>query len=407
MHSHASKCWHLFPPSPQRPDAMTDIDDPEAGKVFEFDVLVVGAGAAGVCAAHVMNTLGLRVALVDSRSQTAPCFKAEKLEPDQIALLREMNLLRLLDDVLSPIGEVVVHRRRAIVERLHIDQFGMHYHAFVNALRAGLPPAVTQFTDTVSALQLSDDHQIARLSKSGTVKARLIVVATGTSSRLRHALQATRQEIAGHHAVAFGFDLSLQNRQLPHAGVNFLPDRVSDRVGFLTLFPTPTGVRANLFAYQEPQSAWTREMRLNTSAMLERTFSCMRDVVGACEVTGRVEAASIDLWTTNSRPDPGVVLIGDAFQSVCPSTGTGLSKVLTDVQVLGQRVTGWLREPGMSAAKLSSYYESQEKQASDQRSLESAFYGKRVATDRSLRFRLTRLRRDGFGPWRMSATKMC
>jgi hypothetical protein len=32
-------------------------------------------------------------------------------------------------------------------------------------------------------------------------------------------------------------------------------------------------------------------------------------------------------------PQPGVVQIGHAFQSVCPSTGMGLDKVLTDVDV--------------------------------------------------------------------------
>ena len=35
--------------------------------MFDFDVLVIGAGAAGVCLAHVLCSLGLRVGLVDSR----------------------------------------------------------------------------------------------------------------------------------------------------------------------------------------------------------------------------------------------------------------------------------------------------------------------------------------------------
>jgi 2-polyprenyl-6-methoxyphenol hydroxylase-like FAD-dependent oxidoreductase len=374
----------------------------EGAKVpdLDFDVLVVGAGAAGVCATHVLHSLGLRVALVDRRERVAPCFKAEKLEPDQIGLLTEMNLMRLVSGAVSPLREVVIYRGSDVAQRLRIDQFGMHYHSFVNALRDGLPNEVTQFSDTVSDVRLGDDRQSIDLEKGGTVTARLVVVAAGTNSKLRHLIRSKRREIEARHTVAFGFDMALAAGKLPHDGVNFLPDHVADRVGFLTLFPTPNGVRANLFAYHEPQSDWNREMRLNAVATLDRTFSGMRKVLGDYDVVGRVEGASIELWTTDTHPDPGIVLIGDAYQSVCPATGTGLSKVLTDVHVLASEAADWFRTPGMSAAKLATYYDSAEKQSSDLRSLQSAAYSKRLATDGSLRFRLLRLRRDGFAPWR-------
>jgi len=114
----------------------------------DFDALVIGAGAAGVCAAHVLCARGLRVGLVDSRNKCPPTFKAEKLEPDQIEILKKIDLLPQAMDAISPIQEVVVYRRDSIVQRLKIDQFGMHYHAFVNTLRDKLPPAVVQMTDT-------------------------------------------------------------------------------------------------------------------------------------------------------------------------------------------------------------------------------------------------------------------
>ena len=49
----------------------------------------------------------------------------------------------------------------------------------------------------------------------------------------------------------------------------------------------------------------------------------------------------------------GLVLLGDAFQSVCPTTGTGLSKVLTDVDVFCHDcVPDWLATSGMGIEKL-------------------------------------------------------
>jgi 2-polyprenyl-6-methoxyphenol hydroxylase-like FAD-dependent oxidoreductase len=366
----------------------------------DFDILIVGAGAAGASTAHVLSSAGLRVGVVDSRSKCAPCFKAEKLEPDQIALLERFGLLRQLEHVLSPLHEVVVYRRDSIIQRPRIDQFGMHYDAFVNALRTALPAEVEQITDTVTGLTPSDNNPSVELQSGRTVTAKLLVVAAGTSNRLRHAIGATRREIDMHHSIAFGFDLKLESGRLPHDGVNFFADTYADRIGFLTLFPTPVGVRANLFAYQDAQSDWARDMRQNTKAALERAFSGLHAVIGNFTIEGRVNGASIDLWTTDITPQPGVVLVGDSFQSVCPTTGTGLSKVLTDTWVLGQMVPEWFRTPGVSATKIAGYYGSADKLACDRNSLGSALYGKRMATDQSLRFRLRRLRRDMIGRWR-------
>ncbi|HUQ10526.1 MAG TPA: FAD-dependent monooxygenase [Steroidobacteraceae bacterium] len=369
----------------------------EAGRSTDFDILVIGAGAAGVCAAHVLCARGLRVGLVDNRAKCPPTFKAEKLEPDQFAILKEIDLLQQAMPAISPLREVVVYRRDSIIQRLKIDQFGMHYHDFVNTLRDKLPSAVTQIIDTASELDTAGSNPAVKLQSGGTVTARLVVVAAGTSGRLRQVTGAVRRDVSTHHSIAFGFDLALDAGGLPHDGVNVLPDRYSDRVGFLTLFPTPVGVRANLFSYHDPQSEWSREMRLNTGAALERTFSRLRRVVGNFTIVGRVNAAAIDLWTSDVTPQPGVVLIGDAFQSVCPVTGTGLSKVLTDVHVLGQMAPEWLATPGMSAGKTAAYYASAAKRSSDERSLQSALYSKRASIDQGLRARLARFRRDTIG----------
>jgi 2-polyprenyl-6-methoxyphenol hydroxylase-like FAD-dependent oxidoreductase len=363
----------------------------------DFDALVIGAGAAGVCAAHVLCARGLRVGLVDSRNKCPPTFKAEKLEPDQIAILKEIDLLRKAMDAISPLHEVVVYRRDSIIQRLKIEQYGMHYHAFVNALRDKLPPAVTQITDTAIELDNAGSNPSVKLQSGRAVTARLVVVAAGTSSRLRQVTGAVRRDVSTHHSLAFGFDLTLESGSLPHDGVNILPDRYTDQVGFLTLFPTPVGVRANLFSYHDPQSEWSKEMRQNTLNALEQTFSRLNKLIGKFTITGRVNASAIDLWTSDVTPQPGVVLIGDSFQSVDPVTGTGLSKVLNDVHVLGQLAPDWFGSPAMSAEKIAAFYGNPVKRASDEHSLRSALYSKRASIDQSLRFRLVRFRRDAIG----------
>jgi hypothetical protein len=77
-------------------------------------------------------------------------------------------------------------------------------------------------------------------------------------------------------------------------------------------------------------------------------------------------------------------MIGDAMQSVCPSTGTGLSKVLTDVLLLcEQYVPTWLRFTDLSASRIAQFYRDPRKQACDWNSLEAAQYRRQLATDRS------------------------
>lgn len=56
---------------------------------------------------------------------------------------------------------------------------------------------------------------------------------------------------------------------------------------------------------------------------------------------------------TLNYQQPGVVLIGDAFATSRPATGTGISKAFGDVDLLVNRhFPNWLATPGMAAEKI-------------------------------------------------------
>ena len=85
------------------------------------------------------------------------------------------------------------------------------------------------------------------------------------------------------------------------------------------------------------------------------------------------------------------MLIGDAFQSVCPSTGTGLSKVLTDVDILcSSCIPGWFSSPGMGERKIESFYAEARKRDEDRSSVSRAAYRRQLSTDSSLRWMIHR-----------------
>jgi 2-polyprenyl-6-methoxyphenol hydroxylase-like FAD-dependent oxidoreductase len=124
--------------------------------------------------------------------------------------------------------------------------------------------------------------------------------------------------------------------------------------------------------------------------MLRRYLPKLDRVTGEFRVIGRVETGRVDLYRMEGVPQPGVVLIGDAFQSVCPSTGMGLDKILTDVDVLSECIPRWLSTPGMGADKLADFYNHPRKLAMDSRALQRAHFHRRAATDFSLRWRIYR-----------------
>lgn len=112
-----------------------------------------------------------------------------------------------------------------------------------------------------------------------------------------------------------------------------------------------------------------------------RVFPKLTRVIGSFDVVSRVEAARIDLYRMEDVDRPGVVLLGDSFQSVCPSTGTGLSKVLTDVDVLCYDcLETWLATPGIDAGKLAMFYDNPRKRAIDDASLSGALHNRQLGT---------------------------
>ena len=99
---------------------------------------------------------------------------------------------------------------------------------------------------------------------------------------------------------------------------------------------------------------------------------------------------AIDLYRTEHAVIPGVILLGDAFQSVCPSTGTGLSKVLVDVQTLLHLVPKWLQTAGMNSSKIREFYSDEHKQKTDEDSLHGALYRRNLCIDHSVGWRVRR-----------------
>ncbi len=99
----------------------------------------------------------------------------------------------------------------------------------------------------------------------------------------------------------------------------------------------------------------------------------------------------MDLATVEGHLQPGIVLIGDAFQTSCPAAGTGVSRLLVDVERLCTvHLPEWLKTDGMSAEKIAQFYSDPEKTASDARAFKMAFFRQALTVDGGMRWNFRR-----------------
>jgi len=341
--------------------------------------------------AAVLGRQGWRVALVDPYRECRPTFKAEKIEPDQAALFRQLSLLGGILPHAARIESVAEGYRGRILRTRTIEQYGMRYEDMVNAVRAQIPSTVTQLEARVEGVETSDTTQRVRLGDT-TLSTRLFVLASGTGGALHRNLGLERQMLREAHSLCSGFDVQRDDdAAFPFDALTYWSERRRERVGYVTFFPVPGVTRVNLFSYHEARAPWVHELQQDPVAVLARAMPRLTRVTDSWHPVSKVESRPIDLYTVRRPERDGIVLVGDAFQSVCPATGTGVSKVLTDVaQLCLSYIPEWLRTPGMSAQKVSQYYTDPVKLASDRRSLKSAEHERHFATDASLSWRLHR-----------------
>jgi 2-polyprenyl-6-methoxyphenol hydroxylase-like FAD-dependent oxidoreductase len=100
----------------------------------------------------------------------------------------------------------------------------------------------------------------------------------------------------------------------------------------------------------------------------------------------------MDIAVAENCRQAGVVVIGDAYQTSCPAAGTGVGRLLTDVERLCTvHISRWMKTTGMPASKIAAFYDDAEKQAVDQRALRLAEYRRSLTVATDLRWRAHRL----------------
>ena len=371
-----------------------DIHPRDRDSSLIYDVTIIGGGLAGSVLATLLSNEKMSVALVEPRNVYPECFKAEKLEPDQWQLLEKHGLLNLVLPVCERIDAVQLASAGNIHGAVSITQYGYLYHNLVNAVGSQLQNKLSVFRCKAVGIEVSDDVQTVSLSHHPEIRSRLVVVATGRFGKIHSQLGLVKKMISRQHSFNFGFNIDNPSRPLSFDSLTYHASEMRSGVDYVTLFKVPNAMRGNLFTYWKPNSEHIRSFSSKPKDTILHWMAGLRQVLGDFEIEPKIDRFSIDLYVAENLQCPGVVFIGDAFQSVCPATGTGLSKIFTDVDVLFQYVMNeWMVTPGMSAKKIASFYQDPRKQEQDRHSLNAAIRRRRVAVEISdLRFKTAQFR---------------
>ncbi|MCA1455961.1 FAD-dependent monooxygenase [Bradyrhizobium sp. BRP22] len=356
------------------------------------DVAIVGGGLAGSTAAAMLGRAGISACLIDPHASYPPELRCEKIGGDQLELLRKTGLAEQTLRATTLDGQVWEARFGYVVAKKPSDQHGILYNTLVNTMRAQIAGDVEIIHAKAYAVSNSADRQKIVLSNGEEISARLVVLANGLNTGLRHTLGMQRRIISACHSITLGFDVVPAGRKtFDFPALTYWPGRPSARMAYLSLFPVGGTMRANFMVYRDMTDPWLQQFRQAPEATMLATMPGLARMTGGFIVSGPVKIRPADLCVTEGYLQPGIVLVGDAFSTSCPAAGTGTNKVFTDVERLcNVHIPAWLSSDGMDVRKIQAFYDDPVKQACEARSLAKAYHLRSLSVDHGLTWRAGR-----------------
>ncbi len=357
------------------------------------DIAIIGGGLAGSTAAAMLGRAGIPAIMVDPHLAYPPDFRIEKLGGgEQIERLRKTGLADAVLRKATHDGVNWIARFGYLLDKAPSQQFGIMYDTLVNTIRAEIPGSVETIEAKAVSVSTSADRQRIALANGETISARLAVIANGLNVGLRRALGIERSIESACHSISIGFDLvPLGRPAFPFPAMTYFSERPSDRIPYLTLFPVDERMRANLFVYREVTDPWLREFRGAPVETLKASLPRLTRITGEFAISGDIKIRPADLTTNSGYRQAGIVLVGDAFSTTCPVSGTGTDKVFTDVERLcNVHIPAWLASEGMSESKIAAFYDDPVKRACDAWSTAKAYHFRAVSIESGIRWRAQR-----------------
>jgi 2-polyprenyl-6-methoxyphenol hydroxylase-like FAD-dependent oxidoreductase len=362
------------------------------------DLLIIGAGLAGISTATAAARQGFSVTLISALDRHPPDFRGEKLAEAQMATLDRLGLGAAARRQMTAFDGVWTHRSGRIASTSTAREYSSDYADLVNALAAAMPAAIERITGRVAEISTSADLQRLMLSDGRRFSGRLLAVATGLSDAIRRMLGIERVVLSAGHSLSLGYDLEEPAANYAFPSLVWGKDAADPTLSYLTLFPIAGRMRGNLFTYRGITDEWAKTFRRDPQLALRQAMPSLEAQFGRMTIAAGAVLRPIDVTETRNHQRDGVILLGDAFSVVCPITGMGMAKALNDADRLANHhLPVWLANPGMTTLRLAQFYADPAKTTLDGAAMRDSLVGRNLAVGetpywRARRFASTPLR---------------
>jgi 2-octaprenyl-6-methoxyphenol hydroxylase len=312
----------------------------------EIDVLVAGAGAAGLCAALALARQGRRVALV-GRTDARLAGRTVALFEGSLRLLARFGVaapagcpiagIRIMDDTAALLAapDVTFEARDIGLERLGVNVANdALVDALADAVRAD--PAISFIEGAITAYDFDGDIVRARLAPGESIAVPLVIATDGRRSAARDA--------ANIPVTTWTYPQTALTVFLVHDGAhkNFSTEFLT-RHGPFTLVPLggteQEPYRSSLVWLVSPEDA--RDLLAMPSEKLARKIEQQSHrILGRVRIGGAVGSFPMTGLTARRLTAPRLALAGEAAHVFPPIAAQGLNLSIRDVATLADCLEG-------------------------------------------------------------------